>query len=285
MSYSILYNRCFIKISDHEVIPMIQAGDNNCYDVIGKARSRSWFNHTYYCPNHVFATQEAILKKIDEELERQVAGRDTTTTTPEEISKNFGSCIGATINGSWPTYTRYRSYYQNACKQAMTIEELATYGVHVIVISLNDNLTEKEITPISSTEHLWAVLTQLLLSCGDFQKVNVEFSDDWDVDQMIKRRNFEKRSRRTVRYEFKDFTTYYQLYYIENGGYFIKNTRNGFKYSHYSGKKFATEKEAISFQKRMRNKDLFKIKECTGQVRIKVRVKPAKQTNQLSIVS
>lgn len=43
MNYAIFYKSMTIKLSNGKVIPMIELGDNNCYEWNSKKRARSWY--------------------------------------------------------------------------------------------------------------------------------------------------------------------------------------------------------------------------------------------------
>ena len=44
MSYTIFYRSMFVKTSDNKYIPIIEGGDNNCYEAGSMRRARSWYS-------------------------------------------------------------------------------------------------------------------------------------------------------------------------------------------------------------------------------------------------
>ena len=71
MSYSIIYDKQFIKVSDNQFIPMVLSGCSNLYEFNGtkERRVRSWF--PMRLENKIILSREEILKRgivTEEEL-------------------------------------------------------------------------------------------------------------------------------------------------------------------------------------------------------------------------
>lgn len=99
MSYEIIYNKQFVSLrKTGEVIPMLLAGSNNCYDIglYGRngRRSRDWSNDRYYHQKGKISEKpEAILGKLDAELRRMVRehhNRGDSDAKPKDIRNHFG---------------------------------------------------------------------------------------------------------------------------------------------------------------------------------------------------
>lgn len=112
MSYSLFYDKQFVKLNDNLFIPMILAGDSNCYDHSGgnARRSRSW-------GLFAFVTRGKLACSLEEMLEKQSHEKDTIE----------GS--GLRIGGSYATYGTYIGFTKTGCNKALTIEQLKGEGV------------------------------------------------------------------------------------------------------------------------------------------------------------
>lgn len=142
MSYLILYDKQFVKLSNGEVIPLVLSGSSNCFDSSsGNARrARGWEPWTYRLPKgSTFGVRpEVLLVAIQEEIDCQCAQCATDPyrikegTRPSDILAHFGNYAGLSIGGAnWHAVTaaRYRSFFANGIKGAMTVEELWEIGV------------------------------------------------------------------------------------------------------------------------------------------------------------
>ena len=67
MSYSILYEKQFIKVGDNLFIPMVECGDNNVYEASnGRKRARSWCNDKWIANGKTICTREDIENRVNE---------------------------------------------------------------------------------------------------------------------------------------------------------------------------------------------------------------------------
>jgi hypothetical protein len=283
MSYEILYRKQFIKVSENEFIPMIETGSNNCYDVTNNRRSRDWWADTYITEGKIIDTKENILARIDkirtdkiESAKESVERYKDDTFTYDD--KRFGWHTSIAIYGkgtSGTSFGMFKGYYLTGFKQAMTVEELKEKDVQLVVrMSRYDDeglkkrgLEKKEDVYIDTTEQLVNTLKEFKEYYGnDFQPFYLTFSNDWGIDRLYRERRYQNADKRRANRKAKSYihvSVYFVLACKEVAGYFVKNTKRGFRYSPYStgGKLFATHKDAEKFLNKMRNKDRFEIEQ------------------------
>jgi len=138
LSYEIIYGKQFVKLRrTREVIPMLLAGSNNCFD-IGRnggngRRARSWSNDRYYNRKGKLSEKpDIILKNLDAELRRRIRDRYHKEDKPADIRNRFGYYASIAVGGGHcgdTSWNLYRSQYANGIKTALTVEELAKLGV------------------------------------------------------------------------------------------------------------------------------------------------------------
>lgn len=277
MSYSIYYDKQFIKVSDDQFIPMIEAGDNNVYEATGtgRKRARSWQLDRWVAPN-IIASKEEMLKIVDELREKTVERSEQYVKEHDESwaysDKHFGYHTGIAMYGkstSGTSFGMFKGFYETGIKQALTIEELKKYNVNVSVdvyyyaeeTLKKKGLDKKSSVTIQSTEHLFEVLKEwkdYYKECLDIITINIT---DWGIHNIKIDRSIQRRNNKRVK-ENVQTHKFYVLDCIDLPGYFVRNTARGFKYSyHYSSaKKFLEEKQANKFFEKLRNKDRFKVK-------------------------
>lgn len=122
MSYTILYRSMFAKVGDDKYIPMIEMGDNNCYELGNRKRVRSWQN--WAVPgfeNKLALTREEIMQGvqsvIDDYKQRYVnQPMNKWEECPKEywtyksIEQNFGWLSAIAIYGKHTTQTTARMF-------------------------------------------------------------------------------------------------------------------------------------------------------------------------------
>lgn len=125
MSWEIIYDRAFIKVSDKQTIPFLLMGSNNCYDYNGK-RARDWQNVTFHS-NGIIGNNDAIIKSIDD-YRNTLIERDSSY-----VDKYFGYYASLSLNGRSTTktsFSAYKSYFVNGIKRAKTIEEYKELSIN-----------------------------------------------------------------------------------------------------------------------------------------------------------
>jgi len=272
MSYTILYEKQFIKVADDLFIPIVLTGDNNVYESDRK-RARSWYNQRYVTSGPVWASSGTILGAIDKirqdriESNRRKIEHGYLNQEDGYDDKRFGWHEGIAIYGkhtSGTTFGMYRNFYKTGIERAMTIEELLEKGVHLrikLYYYRPEDVTSKgkEIKPdvtFTSTEHLVGTLNEWVEYYGEMSdRINLCFFDDWCLGKVLASQK--KKVKRNQ--EWVESKSYYVL--KSDTGYFIKNLRYGYRYAYTStgAKKFLTEKKANEFKKRMKNGEHFTV--------------------------
>lgn len=122
MSYTILYRSMFAKVDDDKYIPMVEMGDNNCYELDNRKRVRSWQN--WEVPgfgNKLALTREEIMQGVQsviDEYKERYANQPVNKweKCPEEywtcksIEQNFGWLSAIAIYGKHTTQTTARMF-------------------------------------------------------------------------------------------------------------------------------------------------------------------------------
>lgn len=291
MSYSILYEKQFIKVGDNSFIPMIKCGDNNVYEAAGngRKRARSWCNDKWIANGKTICTREDIENRVNEIRDEAIKRCEQYVKDYDESwsyeDKRFGYHTGIAIYGkhtSGTTFGNFKGFYMSGCDGALTVEELIKYSVNVCVRLpyysstkeeiKNKGLECKETTYVKTTEELLNTIKEWDEYYGDKITYYVDFGSDWGLNN-IKRERSKNRQRKEKKWV--ETNVYYVLEGVNGGlGYFVKNLKRGYKYAYTStgAKKFIDEKSANKFHKSMRNKDLFQIvkKENTYTVSVNV---------------
>ena len=291
MSYSILYDKQFIKVGDNLFIPMVQCGDNNVYEAAGngRKRARSWCNDKWIANGKTICSRQDIEQRVNEIRNDAIERCEGYVKEYDESwsyeDKRFGYHTGIAIYGkhtSKTTFGNFKGFYMSGCDDALTVEELIKYDVNVCVRlpyynSVKEDikkkgLESKETTYVKNTEELINTIKEWDEYYGNDIVYYVDFGSDWGLKNIKRERS--KNKKRKER-EWVETKVYYVLEGINGGnGYFVKNLKYGYRYAFTStgAKKFIDEKSANKFHKSMRNKDLFQVvrKENTYTVSVNV---------------
>lgn len=218
MSYTIFYDRRFIKIPDHGYIPMVQMGDNNVFEISGyrgrEIPEKTWFVLNTLTTKQIIFSESEIMQMashLEEDVEHgNIAKTRYTFFKPGEITKWFKSGI----------------------KNARTLEEYISWGN---TLTLEVYIEEKRhlFYPTTTEELLNEILMYQLAN----QKINVYFEE----------RQF-KIPRRPQKKEHKSSEEF--PYVIEtNGGYLYKMGKRRIYSTYYpsDARKFKTAKEAKKY--------------------------------------
>lgn len=296
MSYTIIYNRLFIKAKDQNEVnyyaPMILCGSNNCTQISQKTgkeiRERSWNSFKWATGGKNIATEQEILTKIDEDrLERMKSAEENVEQYKDKSwaydDKNYGYHSSIQFSGrSYTTFSAFRSYFANGMKNAYTIEELLKHGINVVLHVSSywekefkeAGLEKKPDVYIKTSEELIEKTSEYdayyKKTGGCFIQFSSEYSVDMFLDRLKRERKYNKPRKET---QFVDVESYFVL--GNKHGFFVKYTSRGYKYSYdtdsYLVKKFLTEKEAEKKLNKMRSKsegwEVVRVREKT---RIKV---------------
>ena len=272
MSYDIIYNKQFVKLrKTGEVIPMLLSGSNNCFEIgVGGRdgrRSRDWSSFRYYNrKGKISEKPEIILSKLDAEIGRYIRRhRGDGEAKPAEIRKHFGYYASLAVGGgscSSTSWDRWRSQLSNGIKNALTIEELADFGVylHFFYHDYGDKDTsEGRPAPINlrTEQEYFVELKKWREWQAKFPHTpSLTFSPS-STDVVLERLRAPKR--KAPREKARVEQDHYFVLAGEDGN-LMRYTSRGFRYSYSNtgGKKFKTEKDAEARRQELVKKERYK---------------------------
>ena len=280
MSYEIIYDKQFIKVSEDKFVPMILTGSNNCYDYNNK-RARSWW--AYNINESVVLTLDEMIeytKSVRQDIINRNNEREKDKWFEEYDDKSFGYWSSIAINGSTrnTTYGQFEGIFKTGCSKALTIEQLNLE--HVTIIVKNTYYSDKTrreygIEPFSKSVTSGQELIDAVNECNELFKdtpigVTVDFgymSDD--KPKLLRKKYFPKPKKQKERIEVDKYYTI-----LVNQKYLSKHTRNGYTYSFYVPQlKFATKCDADSrvkrFESKYPNRD-YKVEEVNEKITLMV---------------
>ena len=274
MSTGILFKKQFIKVNNNYV-PMVLSGSSNCFDCNskgGKNRiARGWGNMSFHCGGKLFATENEILSSIDtclnDEIER---GRTSefSKATAEQVKNAYGWYIGlriGTLSTVKTTASRYKSFFADGIKKALTIEELRLGGVSIrLTVSkyneatvLAAGLKMRSDAFMYTTDQFEVSMNEWVSYFGKTAVVNVVYGSEGELERM-----FESNSKEVVKRVKKAVTSAYLIEFMGNR-YFIKRSKKGTYLSYeplnYQVKKYLTEKAATYKMNTIPNNENYKV--------------------------
>lgn len=278
MSYEILYRRLFVKLSDTEIIPIVEAGSNNVYEATGNGRKRSryWQNFSFISGGKTIVSPKEIETKIDTyrqevidrnaESNKRYVAEGKTEWVDEYSDKMWGyftaiSIYGRSTRGT--SFNMYKNYILNGIKEAVTVEELAKNNIYVSVnVSsyVEDKikklgLIDKGSVTANSTEHLRKIVAEFEAYYNPYE---ISFWADlhhaYSINDFLSMRSRERGLKRTARGKTDWFGIDHYVLHAPNYNYFYKKTKYGFRYTPYKDsfglKRFKTFKQAESYIKK-----------------------------------
>lgn len=278
MSYTILYNKQFVKVGDNLFIPIIEVGDNNVYEAAGngRKRARSWSNDRWITNGKTICTREEIESRVNEIRDDAVKRCENYVKEYDESwaydDKRFGYHTGIAIYGkhtSKTTFGNFKGFYMSGCDEALSVEELQKHSVNISVrlpYYVNEEIKKlglecKQSVYPKTTDELLNTIKEWDEYYGGKVVYYIDFSSGWALNN-IKRERSRENKRTKKEKQWIETKVYYVLEGVNGGsGYFVKNLKYGYKYAYTStgAKKFIDEKSANKFHKSMKNKDLFTI--------------------------
>jgi len=275
LSYEIIYGKQFVKLrKTGEVIPMLLAGSNNCYEIgVGGRngrRTRSWDSLRFYNrKGKISEKPEAILKKLDAELGRRTREHiayqkanypKEEWVKPADIRDHFGYYISIVVGSGHcggTSWGQYRGVFANGIKNALTIEQLDELGINLNIYYHSYNGDSPNGKPasvdIKTEREYFAELkkwNEWRKTAGKMFYLTLHPSN---TDAVLRRLRASKRKppREKTRVE-QDH--YFVL--TNNNGSLLKYTSRGYRYSwnKSSGKKFRTEEIAEKYRQQLVDK-------------------------------
>jgi len=257
MSYEIIYNKQFVKVSETEFIPIILVGSNNCTEMSNRGRerrARGWWTFKYMLDGKCVGTLEQMLNKCENNRIEYMKSND------DYNDKNFGYFSSLSIGGSSTrntTFGMYKGLFKTGCKKALTVEELHSWGLSLRVMHgyVNDEYLKK--TGLERKSYYPKTTIELVENIKELEEyykgteigIYVMFSDSdervKDKQKLINRINNTQVKKEKIQKEIKEYFTF-----RNNVGYFSRNTKYGYRYSYIHSwieKRVYSEKEAIKF--------------------------------------
>jgi hypothetical protein len=229
MSYSIYYERAFIRVGD-KFIPLANSGSNNCFE---HYRGREVAEKNWSVLNW---THEGQLLFSELEIKEIARINDTYNQKSGMIFKSRNRRFAA---------GEFERWIINGMKSAHTVEEYVSFGNRFFILDYSSSEI-KEWTKhyFKTTEELLSILDSLKAG----KRLNIQLCNNREV--------YRPKTRRAPRkpLNVRGLPEYYILKGEVDGysAYFIKLSRNGgFRYatSFISGqaKPFLTEKDALRY--------------------------------------
>lgn len=242
MSYEIYYDKRFIKVGEDKYIPIFQHGSNNSFEISPSGREipeKDWSILNYPHKDKYLFTMDEIIKLGEYHKEHCENGRTYhktryKTMTPEEVYKMF-------INGA-----------KNAKPLEFYIDLGNTFKVYDITDYLLNDEGEILFYYPKNTEELVEIIEEKKgrrLSMGFLER-----------NLILPKRQIREKKAHTQDH-------YYALV-NDRGHYLSRMGRGGYYYTYYdsSSKKFRTEKEAIRYLEKYRERlKNFKVERINGE--------------------
>ena len=283
MSYQINYSKQFVRLFGDRIIPMILDGSNNCTFVHRgrEIRERDWNCRDYYFrilnQGRFFAESKVLENSVNTFIEKVVSdalksGFREEHETREYILQRFGYFSSESFSGSPDKLTAkmYLNFFKTGIKNAKTIEELHSMGIHLLFTYFRWHTYQYSIQPPESkmvtteTEfyeelNKWEEFEKNCIVSEETKEgiktfhpsIYLKFNEDWEyILNQIKR----SRTKREREIKYEKLLFYYVL--KNEKGYFVKKTKYGYQYItelNYLAKKFRTEKDALRYKKTIRS--------------------------------
>jgi len=267
MSYSILYDRQFVKIAEDKYIPMMLVGDNNMWENNSKKRCRDWGNLTWYTDGEPYASEEAIMKRLDDYMARQKEEYDHKDKegVGYTFDKNYGWFDGLVIRSghtSRTTATQYRNFILSGIKKAWTIDQLKEAVIKLLLGGdmFTNELPRVEINSIEDIDAYYKTIPEGKSAYFYFGTPG-NIRDYESINYRLKKYR-RKINPRTKREKVKvKLDKYYVL--KNDNGFLAKYTKSGYRYNPWgsdTGKIFETKKLAVKYRDKLIENNRFKAK-------------------------
>ena len=264
MSYDIFYNKQFVQLrKTGEVIPMLLAGSNNCYEIgLGGRngrRTRSWESDRYYNRKGKLSEKpDIILSKLDAELRKILRRhRGDKEAKPADIRKHFGyysSMVVGSGHCGGTSFDQYRGVYANGIRNSMTVEQLDQLGVNLVFhAGYNSEDGYPASVPLKTEREYFAELKKWREWQGQNGRYFYLTFNPSSTDRVLERLRASRR--RTPREKTRVEQDHY---FVLTDGYnnLVKYTSRGYRYSYSKsgGKQYRTEELAEKFRQMLVDK-------------------------------
>lgn len=262
MSYTIIYEKQFIKVSDSKVIPMIIVGDNNVYEWSGKKERRA---RDPYCPT-INGKVAVTLDEIKADLKREYNNifNPKNEETANRSEKEFGYYSGIALYGKGTyktTWKMYENVYLKGYEQALTVEQVKNSISISIEVTRRGTYLNPELDLLTkrgfeTSEELNDYIEMVDKRIKEEGKGAYTYKckvNGWAIEttcKALRKKYFPIEKKSKVPTEVDSF---YAITIDTNGTYLVKSQKGGIQYSRWadSAKAFLTEKQAEAQIKRL----------------------------------
>ena len=262
MSYTIIYEKQFIKVSDSKVIPMIIVGDNNVYEWSGKKERRA---RDPYCPT-INGKVAVTLDEIKADLKREYNNifNPKNEETANRSEKEFGYYSGIALYGKGTyktTWKMYENVYLKGYEQALTVEQVKNSISISIEVTRRGTYLNPELDLLTkrgfeTSEELNDYIEMVDKRIKEEGKGAYTYRckvNGWDIESVCKKLRkkyfpIEKKSKVPT-----EVDSFYAITIDEYGNYLTQSKKGYIGYSRWSdhAKAFLTEKQAEAQIKRL----------------------------------
>jgi len=241
MSYSIYYDRAFIRVGD-KVIPLANSGSNNCFEFYNgrEVPEKNW--------NVMNWQREEQFLFTEPELRELAHIYDEYSQSSGMIHKSRNNCFEPGELERW---------IMNGMNRAYTVEEYVSFGNSFFVIDYSPSEIEDwKKHSFKTTDELLKILEEL----KDNRQKDIKIQNNREVIRPMINRSPKKTLSPS------ELTEYFVLKALYNGQtvFFMKLVKNGVKYvykPHDGAKVFKTDKAAQKYlsknQNRLKNDRIF----------------------------
>lgn len=137
MSYTIFYRNLFVKTRDNKYIPIVESGDNNCYEIDSNRRERSWESVRLTEEPKLSLTANEIMAGVERWVDNakeyyigrpiDVFDKTSRPITERDVEEGFGNYDGLAIgNANWSKTSAQtvRNFFKRGIKQAVDFKDV-----------------------------------------------------------------------------------------------------------------------------------------------------------------
>jgi hypothetical protein len=234
MSYSIYYERAFIRIGD-KFIPLVSCGSNNCWERINgrDVPEKNWNVMNWQRENQFLFTAP--------ELRELARIYDEYNQSSRMIYKTRYKCFEQGELERW---------IMNGINRAFTVEEYISFGNDFYVLDYSSEKTKDwKRHPFSTTDELLKILDAL----NDVKRKEIKIKNNREVFRPVAHRNPKKKLNPA------ELPEYYVLKAVHDGQkvYFTKLLKRSIHFAYVTNsciRVFAKEEGALKYLKRNQNR-------------------------------
>lgn len=262
MSTHHIFDKQCIKVKDRFIVMQI-GGDNNFVTSDTGRIVRSWYPRTFN--GKLLVTVDDIKKDLEEYKNDYIERYSQYDVTEENLMISNSTRIAGV-----KTYKQLVAYYVNATKKAVTPIQLRDMGYHISIVfyhNYNDSTKEKNgyksftLTTMDEKE----IIDTYEANKDHYSWISVEGFRDEKLAKRVRQKYFPRK--RKNQGKERVLVNEYWTIVAGNGGYFIRNTARGYKYSYSIPKYILTKDQAEKKVKKLQEKYPdrgFKVEKETG---------------------